>query len=242
MPLMMQPPSLSFSHISPLGGALALIDSNTLPSFSFDSNDRDQNGLFPAFRMASYTVKLFRSTSLVDLPLPDRVLIVKNWTLLHQLATHGLSVPKPNTVKENVDADPAIESDNLSTGIDYILKFSEENRSGANSSLLPTVQQLLLDDSRGTSPLSYYSACAFLLLECEYAKNSTEKALHLGASWSQSLRKSPDIFRTLATLKIILDTEVPVQVLNETFADLMGYDFERQMNECKCNSRVDGIY
>lgn len=228
MPLITQSPSLSFSHISPLGGAIALIDSKAPPSDDLDS---------PAFRMAYYSVKLVRSFSPIDLTALDRVIIIKNLALIHQAATHNLSVLRLNPFSETVKSVRGPEMRNFLAEIDYVLTVFEENEPTTEESLLmPTLRQQLLDDSRSTSPASYYSACAFLSLESKNNQESREESLELKAEQTEPSSESSDIFRTLAILKLTADTTLLVKEVNEVLAGLVGYEFEEQTDAGMCHS------
>lgn len=228
---MTQSPSLSFSHISPLGGAIALINSNNKPN---------QNSHYLAFRMAWYTVKLFCSSCHIDLTLPDQVIIIKNLALIHQSANHSFSVPMLNSLTENSNASRAPERCNFFADIDYMLTVCEQKKLVAESLVMPTVQQKLLDDSRGASSASYYSACAFLFLKFEYNQKSRRESLELKAEQTEPLRNPSDIFRTLVTLKITADTNLLVKTLNEVLAGLIGYEFGKQIDAGMCRSSHGG--
>lgn len=230
MPLMTQSPSLSFSHISPLGGAIALINSNAPPSDDLDSS---------AFRMASYSVKLFRSSSSIDLTTLDQAIIIKNLALLHQSATHNLSVLRPNPLRETVKYVREPEICNFSAEIDYMLTVIGGKEQITESLLMTTLQQQLLDDSRNTSPASYYSACAFLSLQSKYNQESRKESLEPDAEQTEPFSESSDIFRTLAILRVTSDTTRLVKELNEVLANLVGREFEKQVDAGTCHTFHD---
>lgn len=234
MPLLAQSPSFAFSHISPLGGAIALINSDDQYNNKLDIANIDQNGYSLAFRMVRYTIELFRDSSLIDLARPDQMIILKNLALVHQSATQSLSAHRPSLATENLDADRAPERLKISADIDYMLKAWEDNEPTTKLSLIPIVQQQLLDDSRGTSPASYYSACAFLFLESEHIKHSRLGGLELNVNLLESLRKPSDIFTTLATWKITTDAKLILKALNNLLADFIGYDFEKRIDAGEC--------
>jgi E3 ubiquitin-protein ligase listerin len=234
MPLIMQSPSISFSHISHLGGAIALINSSDQPQNKLDTTSFDQNGYSPAIRIARYIVKLFRHSSLVDLARPEQVIILKNLALVHQSASQNLYAYRPNPPTGNLNADRAPERLDISADMDHMLEIWEESEPTTDLSLIPIVQQQLLDDSRGTSPASYYSTCAFLFLESEYIEHSRFGGLKLKASSLEPLRKSSDIFIALATWKLTTDAELIVKALNDVLAALIGYEFEKQTDAGKC--------
>lgn len=223
-PLMTQSPSSSFSHISPLGGAIALINSS-------DHSNKNSNLL--ASRIAWYTIKLFRSSCPIDLAPRDQVIIIKNLALIHQLETHSSSALRLNTFMGNANASQAPEKYNPITDINSVLTVCDEKELEAQSLVMSTVQQQLLDDSRGGSSKSYYSACAFLFLESECNQTSGKDSLGLNADQTEPLF-TPDIFRTLVIFKVATDTNLLVKKLNEILANLIGYEFGKQIDAGMC--------
>lgn len=225
MPLITQSPSLSFSHISPLGGAIALIDSTDHPN---------KNTNLLAFRMARYTIKLFRSSCPIELACRDQVTIIKNLALIHQLATHSSSALMLNLLTGNANADRVPEKYDLFADIDHILTICEQRELEAQSLVMSTVQQQLLDDSCGTSPASYYSACAFLFLELEYNEKSSKGSLGSKVEQTELPLETTDIFRKIVTLKVATDTNVLTKKVNEILAGLIGDEFGRQIDTGMC--------
>lgn len=213
VPLMTQPPSSSFSHISPLGGAIALIN----PSSCLNKNS---NSL--AFRIAWYIIKLFRSSCPIFLPPQDQVIIIKNLALIHQSATHSSSAPWFNSFT------------NIFAEIDHILTICEQKEFEAQSLVMSTVRQQLFEDSRGVSSASYYSACAFLFLESEYNQKSRKAGLGPKAEPTEASRESSDIFQQLVTLNVATDKILLVKKLNEILSDLIGFEFEKQLDTGMC--------
>ena len=224
-PLMTQSPSLSFSHISPLGGAIALITSSDRPN--------KNSGSF-ALRIAQYTVKLFRSSCPIVLAPRDQVIIIKNLALIRQSATHCSSALRFKLLMGNANAGKTSEDYTFCADIDHILTVCEQKELEVDSSVMSTVQQQLLDDSCDVSSTSYYSACAFLFLESEYKRNSRTASLGLKAEETEPLRKSSAIFQKLVALKVATDTNFKVKKLNEILADLIGHEFEKRPHTGMC--------
>lgn len=219
---MSQSPPLSFSHISSLGGAIALVTPSDRPNKNSDSF---------ALRIAQYTIKLFRSSCPIVLAPRDQAIIIKNLALIHQSAAHRSSVPRFNLLMENANAGQAPGRYNFFADIDHILTVCKQEQLETESSVMSTVQQQLFDDSRDVSSTSYYSACAFLLLESAYNRDS-RKAISLGlkAEHMEARRKPSAIFQKLVTLEVATDTNSIMRKLNEILADLLGYEFEERLD------------
>lgn len=229
VPLMAQTPSSSFSHIAPLGGAIALINPGDHPK-------KNSNSL--AFRIACYTIKLFRSSCPIVLAPQDQVIIIQNLALIYQSATHSSSALKFNLLMENANAGEAPEKYNLFADIDRILTACAQKELEVQSSVMATVQQQLLDDSCDNSLTSYYSACAFLLIENN--RKSRESSLGLKAEETEPLRKPSATFQKLVTLKVATDMNLHQKKVNEILADLIGYEFEEQPDTGMCRRSHGG--
>lgn len=228
--LMTQLPSLSFSHISPLGGAIALINSSDRPN---------KNGDCFALRVAQYTIKLFRSFCPIVLAPRDQVIIIKNLTLIYQSAAHRSSMPRSNLQMNNANTSQAPGVEDFFADIDYIFAAGEQEELEGESSVMSTVQQQLFDDSCDVSSTSFYSACAFLFLESEYNKWSRKAGLALNAEQVEP-RKTSAIFQKLVALKVATDTNLLVKKLNEILAVLIGYEFEEQLDTGTCRRSQGG--
>ena len=213
---------MSFSHISPLGGAIKFVNSEEPLLTYFDAIDDDFS---LAYRTARYTAKFIQNSSLIDITLSDRVMIVKNLVLFHQVATHSFFLPKLKSLTEHENTSRASGTRDFIFDLDSVVKFCNEEDLTTGLSFLPTVKQQLLSDCRGISPASYYSACAFLFLELRYNKPLRSDDLYLKTEQAESLDKPSDIFRTIATLMIAADTTLLLRKVNEVLAELIGYEF-----------------
>ena len=230
-PLVTQSPSSSFSHISPLGGAIALINSSDHPN-------KDSNPL--AFRIAWYTIRLFRSSCPIDLAPQDQAIIIKNLALIHQSATHTFLDSRLKLLMGDASAGQVPEKYNVFADIDHILTICERKELEPQSLVMSTVQQQLLDDARGASSTSYYSACAYLFLDFEYKQKSKKASFGLRVEQTEPFREPSNIFRSLVTLKVATDTNSLIKKLNEISADLIGYEFGEQHDEGLCRSSQGG--
>ena len=229
VPLMTQSPSSSFSHISPLGGAVALIN---------PGDDPNKNSTSLAFRIAYYTIKLFRSSCTIVLAPQDQVIIIQNLALIHQSATHSSSALMFNLLMENANTGEAPDKYNFFADIDQILTVCAPKELKVQSSVMSTVQQQLLDESCDISSTSYYSACAFLFIE--YNWKSRKSSLGLKAEQTESLRKPSAILQKLVTLKVATDMNLLQKTVNEILADLIGYEFEEQRHTGMCRRSQGG--
>lgn len=225
MPLMFQPPPSSLSPTLLLGGAISLIDSKEALTKHPDATVRDYS---LALRAADYTTKLIRGSSLINISLPDQLIMIKSMIILHHVLQYRIVSLERNSLTRvaNLGGPP---SEFLNDLVDIIKPDDgDEKESKSKSSFLSLLKQKLLNESRGTTPASYYSACAFLFLDLRYGRQSTDENLGLGMEEADPLVKSSDMFRTVVRITVTADEALILQVLNEVLANLIGYEFETQ--------------
>lgn len=219
------------SIMAKLGGALYFIDRETSEVADVQSISRDSDGYSPALRMAWYVVRLLNTTDVFDYTTREqRVVLFRHLTIFTQLATHDISVPGSVLLWEKLDPDTENEISHLIADIQTLHMNWIKDSESLSKELINTTQTQLLEESRGTSASSYYSACAYSMIGSELAELhgdlAQEDLEQLDMIWT-----SPDIFTKAAHLASASESTLLFKFCSKLLDDLTGHNFHEKTHE-----------
>jgi len=238
-PLLDVPPSTLLAITNLCGGAIYLLETTTR-----QANDvtigRDGQGYSAAIRIAYYTVKMIKTSTIFQyLNQEQRADVYRLLLLTVQLCNDNLTLAGANMLWSLHNAE--VESDMLEFISDaqhiFTAWLKDDLEISSTSGFVSLAQEKMFSDSIGASPSSFYNACAFAssksaLIEMHGWQQRTDQNLEANLN---SLRKSTNDLSLAAFMfafKLPLGpTPSLLRTCNELVADLTGLDVSQKSRE-----------
>jgi hypothetical protein len=244
-PFLDVPPKSSLAITNPLTGAVYLVKGSETSSRGRQL-PRDADGYSPAFRIAQYSTRIFKSSDLFQVDkLPSEVQnhFLRNMSLTLQLATDNLGLAGANDLWAVYN--PEVETDVISFMSDAQAFITENlkqeaslwSESAKNASMLSWSMNLLSRIEPSTSAKAYYTARAYSGLVSDvielqgWNKANTAEIQEI----LKNLRRSKEPFPLIGFLKAFAEplavSKSCERICNELVADLTGFDIEAKTEE-----------
>lgn len=220
------PPNLSLAITNSLGGAIDLIERSPASEGTKGNMARDMDGYSPALRIVWYTTKLITATDIISFVTNEQQIhLWKHMSLFLQLAGDNVSVPGSNDLWNRYDLDMEAEILELIVEGQGLLALWLHDKSQEKASLSANAQGQLLEESKGSSPASYYSARAYSAISLDLQELQGHTARNGEAERLKSMRKSQEVFVAAAILSSASDPKALLRLCNELISDLTGSNF-----------------
>ena len=232
-PFLMRPPNQSLAIMQPLRGAVNLIERQGRAEMAVPEIDRDGHGYSSAFRMAMFTVKWIKSSEIFALVEQEqKVLLSKYFALFLQLSGDNVNIAGSMPLW-NQDRMQGLEPDVLDLIADTQTLLASWIQCSGNqeSHFIFQTQSQLLADSHGMSALAYYSACAYANLTLELNEQQGVQRAETGLNNVREIRKSPDIFTTVALILCAPESNNLSRLCNELVADATGIKYGEPIDQ-----------
>lgn len=230
-PFIARPPNPSLAVTNALGAAIVMIHTgpNEASTASASLVPRDGDGRSVLLRMVQYVTRMVQTTGLLLQATEDlRHTLVHNFALALQLAGDDLNVPSsvPLWITYNSD----VEAEIVESFFDAQRLLADWSTMELMSTVVPGVQNQLLQSSKGLSASSYHHARAYLSIDDQLAEVKGRSTIHNNADRIKAMRKSPDIFADIVILKSSDGKDV-IRACNEFLSELTTYKFDKETDQ-----------
>ncbi|KAF1995011.1 hypothetical protein P154DRAFT_446367 [Amniculicola lignicola CBS 123094] len=244
-PFLSLAPRSSLAITNPLGGAVYLAQHNTSRE-QIRQLSRDADGYSPAFRMAQYTIKLFKEVNhlrIGKIPFHLENAFLRNIALTFQLADDNLGLASANDLwavyNLEVEADAMAFMSDAHVFIENALTLytSQWSDPSSEASLLTWANDLLSQVKPGTTPEAYHTSRAYSVLISDLIDVQGWNASYTAAIQDslKTLRRSKEIFSLVGFLNAFKDplaaSKSCERFCSELVADLTGLEIDNKLEE-----------
>ena len=224
-PVLATTPDSSLAITNSLGSIINLIEQPVASEHLEHKLIYDADGYSVALRMVWYTLKLTKATEIFRFATSkQKNTLLKHVLLFFNLASDNVSVPGSRSLWNQSDPDLGSEILTMLNECSelYTLWLEQSGMIMANQ---------LLEQSRGLSVTSYYSARAYGIVAMHLEEQNGQTTKSSEAEKLKRFRKSQEIFADTAFLEFASDRKALLRLCNELISDLTGRDFQGNLAE-----------
>jgi hypothetical protein len=233
-PFIYAPIDASLEITNPLGGVLNLIEQGSDVRQGFTAHiSRDSNGFSSGLRMSWFVTKLCTDHAINGLVTSaKRAITCQQLALFVTLLSDNISIPRVNGLW--ISSDNSSDSTPISLFAEVWSLLATWLRDPQSDAMaIRIVQENLLADSQGTSPMAYYSGRAYAAIVSELEDYSTSQVIRTDEVLLKAMKDKSNPVATTAIIASLPDPKKALLICNSLIASLTGFKFSENPTEGK---------